>query len=42
MEKANLTLYTVIGDFSRVPESMRVRFQDVPKMFTPEEDRWIN
>ena len=41
MEKANLTLYTVIGDFSRVAESMRVRFQDVTKMFTPEDDRWM-
>ena len=41
MEKANLTLYTVIGDFSRVAESMRVRFQEVTKMFTPEDDRWM-
>ena len=41
MEKANLTLYTVIGDFNRVAESMRARFQEVTKMFTPEDDRWM-
>ena len=40
MEKANLTLYTVIGDFNRVAESMRARFQEVTKMFTPEDDRY--
>ena len=39
MKKANLTLYTVINDFDRVAESMRVRFQEVTKMFTPEDDR---
>ena len=41
MKKANLTLYTVIGDFNRVAESMRARFQEVTKMFTPEDDRWM-
>lgn len=41
MKKANLTLYTVINDFDRVAESMRVRFQEVTKMFTPEDDRWM-
>ena len=41
MNKVNLTLYTVIGNFGRVAESMRVRFQEVTKMFTPESDRWM-
>lgn len=41
MKKANLILYTIIGDFNRVAESMRGRFQEVTKMFTLEDDRWI-
>ncbi|WP_065219674.1 MULTISPECIES: DUF4272 domain-containing protein [Butyricimonas] len=41
MEKANLTLYTVIGDFDRVAQSMEKRFSEVAKMFTPGDDRWM-
>lgn len=41
MEKANLTLYTVIGDFDRVAQAMEKRFREVTKIFTPGDNRWM-
>lgn len=41
MEKANLTLYTVIGDFDRVAQAMENRFREVTKMFNPDDNRWM-
>lgn len=41
MEKANLTLYTVIGDFDRVAQAMENRFREVTKMFNPGDNRWM-
>ena len=41
MEKANLTLYTVIGDFDRVAQFMEKRFREVTKIFSPDNNRWM-
>ena len=46
MEKANVTLYTVIGDSNRIVEAIRERFKEMTKEFVCEDetidllDRW--
>lgn len=41
MEKANLTLYTVIGDPGRIPATIEKLFQGVAKSFTTEDNQSI-
>ena len=36
MEKANITLYTVIGDPGRIETAIREHFKEMTKEFTPE------
>ena len=36
MEKANITLYTVIGDPGRIVTAIREHFKEMTKEFTPE------
>lgn len=38
MEKANVTLYTVIGDSNRIVEAIRERFKEMTKEFVCEDE----
>ena len=38
MEKANVTLYTVIGDSNRIVEAIRERFEEMTKEFVCEDE----